>query len=188
MFKAKNNQEDKQWSHKSRRPRVNKLEGCYWTVRKKTAKFRKVLKKELARRNNFKIVNMGADSNVVCTLMVSSSVTSKGNSRSVFLLLREEVHTQVATINVKLTLVGGWVWSRDVRWVTIWSKSFLTHFTSEGNDFCLPSSFFISLSDMIGALRLWQIAEENRERRSARNIQTYVAWSTLQYFHCSKIG
>ena len=44
-------------------------------MRKKTAKLRKVLKKELARRNTFKIVNMGADSNVVCTLVASSSVT-----------------------------------------------------------------------------------------------------------------
>ena len=37
-----------------------------------SSKFRKVLKKELARRNSFKIVNMGADSNVVCTLVASS--------------------------------------------------------------------------------------------------------------------
>ena len=49
-------------------------------MRKRTANFRKVLKKELARRNNFKIVNMGADSNVVCTLVASSSVTGKENS------------------------------------------------------------------------------------------------------------
>ena len=48
-------------------------------MRKRTAKFRKVLKKELARRNNFKIVNMGADSNVVCTLVASSSVTGEEN-------------------------------------------------------------------------------------------------------------
>ena len=47
-----------------------------------TAKFRKVLKKELARRNNFKIVNMGVDSNVVCTLVASSSVTGEENSSS----------------------------------------------------------------------------------------------------------
>ena len=32
------------------------------------------------RRNIFKIVNMGADSNVVCTLVVSSSVTGEENS------------------------------------------------------------------------------------------------------------
>ena len=37
-----------------------------------SSKFRKVLKKELARRNSFKIVNMGTDSNVVCTLVASS--------------------------------------------------------------------------------------------------------------------
>ena len=106
----------------------------------------------------------------------------------IFVFIREEVHTQVATTNVKLTLVSGWVWSRDVRCVAIWYKSFLTHFTSEGNDFCLPSSFFISLSGMIGALCLWQIAEENQERQGRRNIQTCVTWSTLQYFQCSKIA
>ena len=48
--------------------------------REHTAKFRKVLKKELARRNNFKIVNMGADSNVVCTLVASSSDTGEENA------------------------------------------------------------------------------------------------------------
>ena len=37
--------------------------------------------KKRSRRNNFKIVNMGADSNVVCTLVVSSSVTGEKNSR-----------------------------------------------------------------------------------------------------------
>ena len=47
---------------------------------KRTAKFRKVSKKELARRNDFKIVNMGADSNVMCTLVASSSVTGVENS------------------------------------------------------------------------------------------------------------
>ena len=47
-----------------------------------TAKFRKVLKKELARRNNFKIVNVGVDGNVVCTLVASSSVTGEENSSS----------------------------------------------------------------------------------------------------------
>ena len=48
--------------------------------RKRTAKFQKVLKNELARKNNFKIVNMEADSNVVCTLVASSSVTGEENS------------------------------------------------------------------------------------------------------------
>ena len=47
---------------------------------KRTAKFRKVLKKELARRNDFKIVNTGADSSVMCTLVASSSVTGEENS------------------------------------------------------------------------------------------------------------
>ena len=32
------------------------------------------------RRNNFKIVNTGADSNVVCTLVASYSVTGEENS------------------------------------------------------------------------------------------------------------
>ena len=52
-------------------------------MRKRTAKFRKVLKKELARRNNFKIVNMGADSNVVCTLVASSLARKIQVGRSV---------------------------------------------------------------------------------------------------------
>ena len=45
----------------------------------------KVLKgfKELARRNNFKIVNMGADSNVVCTLVASSLARKIQVGRSV---------------------------------------------------------------------------------------------------------
>ena len=43
----------------------------------------KVLKsfKKRIRRNKFKIVNMGADSNVVCTLVASCSVTDEENSR-----------------------------------------------------------------------------------------------------------
>ena len=45
-----------------------------------TPKFRIVFKKELARRNNFKIVNMGADSNIVCTLVASSSDTGEENA------------------------------------------------------------------------------------------------------------
>ena len=49
-------------------------------MRKRTTKFQKVLKKELARRNNFKIVTMGADNNVVCTLVAPSSVTGEENS------------------------------------------------------------------------------------------------------------
>ena len=48
-------------------------------MRKRKAKFRKVLKKELDRRNSFKIVNVGADSNIVCTLVASSSVTGEEN-------------------------------------------------------------------------------------------------------------
>ena len=40
----------------------------------KSTKVSKSFKKKI-RRNNFKIVNMGADSNVVCTLVASSSVT-----------------------------------------------------------------------------------------------------------------
>ena len=45
-----------------------------------SSKVSKNLKKRI-RRNNFKIVNMGADSNVVCTLVASSSVTGEENSR-----------------------------------------------------------------------------------------------------------
>ena len=46
----------------------------------------KVLKgfKELARRNNFKIVNMGADSNVVFTLVASSLARKIQVYRSVY--------------------------------------------------------------------------------------------------------
>ena len=40
----------------------------------KSTKVSKSFKKRI-RRNNFKIVNMGADSNVLCTLVASSSVT-----------------------------------------------------------------------------------------------------------------
>ena len=43
------------------------------------SKVSKSFKKRI-RRNNFKIVNMGADSNVVCTLVASSSVTGEENS------------------------------------------------------------------------------------------------------------
>ena len=39
----------------------------------KSTKVSKSFQKRI-RRNNFKIVNMGADSNVVCTLVASSSV------------------------------------------------------------------------------------------------------------------
>ena len=45
--------------------------------------FEKFLRK-LARRNNFKTVNMGADSNVVCTLVASFSVTREENSSRQF--------------------------------------------------------------------------------------------------------
>ena len=45
-----------------------------------SSKVSKNLKKRI-RRNNFKIVDMGADSNVVCTLVASSSVTGEENSR-----------------------------------------------------------------------------------------------------------
>ena len=40
----------------------------------KSTKVSKSFKKRI-RRNNFKVVNMGADSNVLCTLVASSSVT-----------------------------------------------------------------------------------------------------------------
>ena len=43
------------------------------------SKVSKSFKKRI-RRNNFKIVNMGADINVVCTLVASSSVTGEKNS------------------------------------------------------------------------------------------------------------
>ena len=45
-----------------------------------STKVSKSFKKRI-RRNNLKIVNMGGDSNVVCTLGASSSVTGKKNSR-----------------------------------------------------------------------------------------------------------
>ena len=46
----------------------------------KSSKVSKSFKKRI-RRNKFKIVNMGADSNVVCTLVASCSVTGAENSR-----------------------------------------------------------------------------------------------------------
>ena len=42
------------------------------------SKVSKSFKKRI-RRNNFKIVNVGADSNIVCTLVASSSVTGEEN-------------------------------------------------------------------------------------------------------------
>ena len=47
-------------------------------MRKRTAKFQKKFQKKI-KRNNVKIVNVGADSNIVRTLVASSLATGEEN-------------------------------------------------------------------------------------------------------------
>ena len=55
------------------------LEGSYWICEKENIKVSKSFKNRI-QINNFKIVNMGADANIVCTLVASPSVTGEKNS------------------------------------------------------------------------------------------------------------